>query len=274
MRRVGRYLIVVGTVTLLAIEPALSAHAAVGPIGCGVQSCVASVDGPGAGPTPVSSPGRGSGGGSGHPADCPVAYTYVPVSVAGGVASQPVPVSTGLGTYYDVVCQGTFLREVFVPAGSPQPVVATGAQLAQRALAGFALPKPVPAHAPAGEAIVHIPTYLWLAGGWGPLSATASVTGLSATVTAQPFAAKWAMGDDQEATCGGPGAPYPNDTSCSVTYVDTSADQPNLEYPATVWVYYHASWRASDGSSGDLGVLTTSTDFGVRVAQIETVNNG
>jgi len=82
------------------------------------------------------------------------------------------------------------------------------------------------------------------------------------------------MGDGQQTTCNGPGAPYPNDANCSVTYIDTSANQPNLSYPATVWVYYHASWKATDGTSGDLGTIATSTNFGVRVAEIQTVNNG
>jgi hypothetical protein len=154
--------------------------------------------------------------------------------------------------------------------------------LASQAVASFTLGKPVPVINPA-EAVVHFPTWLWLGGGWSAQSATATdPTGLlSATVTATPTRVLWTMGEGQPVTCLGPGAPYRLDlppesqhSDCMFSYVDSSVAQPNESYQATVTVFYHAGWAATDGTGGDLGVPASSASFAVRVAQVQTVNDG
>jgi hypothetical protein len=43
------------------------------------------------------------------------------------------------------------------------------------------------------EELMFLPTWLWLAGGWAPTSATATVPGFSVTATATPTSVTWSM---------------------------------------------------------------------------------
>jgi len=147
----------------------------------------------------------------------------------------------------------------------------TGADLARQAFADFRVSAPVPVLSPS-TAVVNYPTWLWLGGGWSSRSATARVPGLSATVTAAPQRVVWTMGDGGQAVCDGPGVAWnvavPNDnTYCSYTYQTAGT------FTATVTVYYGATWSASDGTAGALGVITGRAAFPVTVDEIEAVNN-
>jgi hypothetical protein len=189
------------------------------------------------------------------------------------------PVQAG-STLEDIYCNGVLLTVVVVPpsgAGPAAPRI-TGAQLAQRAFSRFKVSAPAPVLSPA-KAVVNYPTWLWLVGGWSPQSATATVPGLSATVTAAPSKAVWDMGEGGQVTCNGPGTPYnPNvpdaaqHTDCSFTYAKSSAGVPGGSFAATVTVYFGASWRATDGTAGQLGTVTGVANFPVTVEQIEAVN--
>jgi len=182
-------------------------------------------------------------------------------------------------TLEDVYCNGVLLTVVVVPPGGGAAVPQiTGAQLARRAFSSFKLRAPTPALSPA-KAVVNYPTWLWLQGGWGKQSATATVPGLSATVTATPTRVVWSMGDGGQVTCAGPGTPYEPEladsaqrTDCAYTYAKSSADAPGGSFTATATVYFGASWTATDGTAGELGTVTGVTDFPVIVEQIEAVN--
>ena len=78
-----------------------------------------------------------------------------------------------------------------------------------------------------------------------------------------------------------PGAPpalAPNSSpagfdGCGHVYRDSSAMAPNgATFPVTVTIVWHATWQASNGTSGDLGRLsTTSTPRDLPVAEIQAV---
>jgi hypothetical protein len=189
------------------------------------------------------------------------------------------PVKPG-STLEDIYCNGVLLTVVVVPPGGAGPAVPriTGAQLAQQAFSRFKVTAPTPVLSPA-KAVVNYPTWLWLQGGWSPQSATATVPGLSATVTAAPSKVVWDMGDGGQVTCTGPGTHYnPNlpdaaqHTDCSYTYAKSSAGTSGGSFTATVTVYFGASWRATDGTAGQLGTVTGVANFPVTVEQIEAVN--
>ena len=149
------------------------------------------------------------------------------------------------------------------------------------------LPAPVPVIAPAdrnanGFAYVQNRTFFWVErvpGQWAPVSATAAVPGLAVTVTAVPEVLRVDTGDGGGVEC--PGAPpaLPPDSSpagfdgCGYVYRDSSATAPNgATFPVTVTIVWHATWRASNGTSGDLGRLsTTSTTRDLPVAEIQAV---
>jgi hypothetical protein len=149
------------------------------------------------------------------------------------------------------------------------------------------LPTPVPRIAPSdlgvdGFAFVQMPTAFWVdegSGQWEPVSATAAVAGLSLTVTAAPEQLVVATGDGTTIECQGPPAAFTAGTDpdtfdgCEHVYRHSSATAENgRTFPVTVAIVWHATWQASNGESGDLGVLTTtSATRDLPVAEIQAV---
>ena len=149
------------------------------------------------------------------------------------------------------------------------------------------LPTPVPRIAPAdlapdGFAFVQAKTFFWVdqaAGQWENVSATASLAGLSVTVTAVPELLVVTTGDGTTLQCPGAPPPFPPggdpDTfdGCGHVYEHSSATAPNGEtFPVTVAIVWHATWQASNGESGDLGRLTTTSAVrDLPVAEIQAV---
>jgi hypothetical protein len=121
-----------------------------------------------------------------------------------------------------------------------------------------------------GFAFVQMPTFFWVdqaQGQWATVSGTASLPGLSVTVQAVPEELVVSTGDGAEVHC--PGAPpaFPRGTDpmqfggCQHVYRDSSAMSANGQtYPVQLSIIWHASWTASNGQSGDLGTLTTTSD--------------
>jgi hypothetical protein len=149
------------------------------------------------------------------------------------------------------------------------------------------LPTPIPRIAPAdlaadGFAFVQTPAFFWVdqaPGQWGDVSATAAVAGLSLTVTAAPEQLVVTTGDGKTLQCAGAPAPFPAGADpvtfvgCRHVYRHSSAMAENGQtYPVTVAIVWHATWQASNGQSGDLGTLTTtSATRDLAVAEIQAV---
>src|SRR6185312_10349955 len=117
------------------------------------------------------------------------------------------------------------------PAGAVGPAV-TPVSVAQMALASAAMPAPsIGTNPDTHHLLVNYPTRLFLQGGWHPITATATVGPISATITATPYKVVWAMGDDSVITCTNPGSAYdPNESwsaqnppPCGYTYANSSA---------------------------------------------------
>jgi hypothetical protein len=168
-----------------------------------------------------------------------------------------------------ISCNGNYLTTIVIPPAGPPGV--SGAQLARQAFASFEAATPVPEFSPT-TSVVGVQTWLWLHSGWASKSATASVPGLSATVTAQPTRVVWSMGDGGRTVCDGPGKAWdPNQpdasTDCSYTYPVAG------HFTVTVTVYFETSWSASDGTAGQLAAITGRTNVPVTVDEIQAVNN-
>lgn len=164
-------------------------------------------------------------------------------------------------------------RIVVVPPRSP-------VQLAREALSYEPLPKPQPLTSPP-NAKTYVNLKTWLAvSGWESVETSAGVPGLTTTVVAEPKEAIWKMGDGQTVRCTGPGKAYDpgvpeaaQDTDCGHIYRRSSAGvSPGDDYPATVTVTYRVTWSATDGSRGDLGMLPVTTNFAMRVREVQLVN--
>lgn len=166
------------------------------------------------------------------------------------------------------------------PAGgapAPAPV-----DVARSVLQEAPLPLPAVRTSPPPEIdqLVNLPLWMWL-DNWAPVSVTAALpeAGASVTVTATPRSVTWDMGNGDRVVCAGPGTPYipgaGNQASpdCGYTYRRSSAGQPNLQYQVSATMTWDASWTAAgvDGG-GSLGQVSRTTTFGVRVAEIQTIN--
>jgi hypothetical protein len=162
------------------------------------------------------------------------------------------------------------------PGNQADPV-----QLATRAVRRLPLSGPEVATSPPPDRdqLVNLPTWLWVRDGWAPRSATASVPGVSVTVTATPESVTWDMGNGERVVCNGPGTPYnpsvrdeAQSTDCSYTYHWSSAGQPSGRYQGTATMTWRVTWRANGAAGGgDLGPVSRSTPFSLRVAEGQAV---
>jgi hypothetical protein len=165
---------------------------------------------------------------------------------------------------------------VWIPAAattSPQ-------QVAEVARARLRLPSPGIGLNPAGDQLVGLPTWLWTSSGWAPISATASVPGISVTAVATPTAVTWAMGDGATVTCTSGGTPYraggnarAGSPDCGYTYRQSSAAQPDQTYTVTATITWTVTW-AGGGQSGTFPNLTTTSTARLRVAESQALNTG
>lgn len=160
-------------------------------------------------------------------------------------------------------------------AGLPSPV-----ELARVARKQLRLTPPTIAANPAGEQLVNLPTWLWLSGGWVPMSATASVGEVSVTAVATPKSVSWSMGDGTTLTCTGSGTPFrpgsdPTSASpdCGHTYRSSSAGHAGQACAVSATVHWTVRWSGA-GQSGTFPDLTTTSTAALRVTEVQALNTG
>lgn len=162
------------------------------------------------------------------------------------------------------------------PSG-PAPVEVARTVLSQ---APLPLPGVRTSPPPAIDQLVNLPTWMWV-DSWEPVSVTAALpeAGASVTVTATPRHVTWDMGNGDQVVCTGPGTPYrrgagsEESPDCGYNYRRSSAGQPDLRYQASATMTWDASWVATGvAGGGSLGQVSTTTSFGLRVAEIQTIN--
>ncbi len=169
----------------------------------------------------------------------------------------------------------------WLPASRPvvAPVV-----LAREAYKYLPLPAPgIRTSPPVGrDQLVGLPTWLWVdRGTWGARSATASVPGVAATVSAVPVSVAWVLGDGGRVVCRGPGVAYDparpeagQRSSCSYTYRRGSAGAPGGRFVVTATTTWRITWAArGEPGGGSLPPLTRSSQTTLRVAEVQALNN-
>ena len=129
------------------------------------------------------------------------------------------------------------------------------------------LSPPVGAHQ-----LVGLATWLWVGGPWRPLRASATLGGVTSTVTATPTTVTWTLDDGTAVTCHGPGTPYdprrPADvqhSNCTYLFEDAG------HFRLTATVTYEITWTASTGDAGGLGPVTRAGTVPVVVDQAQAV---
>jgi hypothetical protein len=143
------------------------------------------------------------------------------------------------------------------------------------------LPLPRLRSAPQPErGVVQVGTWIWVEPEiWRPVTATATIPGLSATVTATPRRLGFDPGDGHHGTgaitCDGPGKPwlpaYGDElaSNCMYTYRHASSLSPTGTWTATTSIEWDVAFAATDGSTDDLGRLTTRADQPMSVGEIQ-----
>ncbi|MFI6098180.1 hypothetical protein ACIA8G_21680 [Lentzea sp. NPDC051213] len=168
---------------------------------------------------------------------------------------------------------------VWIPAGANNVSTVSPAVLAQVARKQIRLPAPQISANPTGDQLVSLPTWMWVSSGWAPISATASVPGVSVTAVATPTSVSWSMGDGTMVTCTGPGTPFRADVDpksaspdCGHTYRTSSARQAGQAYPVTATIHWTVSWSGA-GQGGTFPEMTTTSNAAFRVAESQALNN-
>lgn len=205
---------------------------------------------------------------------------YVPVAQEDLAVPQP----EGPGGWFRLLCSAdgkdTANRPpVWIPAGQQAEPSLTPEQVAMMAKNRLRLPAPSIAVNPAGEQLVHLPTWLWLRDGWRTTSASASVPGITVTAVAEPATATWSTGDGSVVQCSGPGTaftaghdPKAASPDCGHTYRRSSTRLPSEAYTATVTVQWNVHWSGA-GQSGAFPGLTTTASTTLRVTESQALNS-
>ena len=272
--------LLVGSLTVVLVATASAQATAVGmgaggstDVGCSGSGCTVGAGSAGRNSSGGSGDVRGERSSNGGSDSC----TYTPQpnlssTTAAALGGQP----GGSGAWYLKSCGnasnglGTFVWLATPPAVSPEV-------LARQARSRLDLPPVVVQVNPAGTALVNVPTWLFLGGGWQPQSATASVPGVSVTATAAPTVAVWDLGDGATVTCRGPGTPWrpgmdawAASPDCGHTFRVPSIGRPGEVYRITVTVSWSVTW-AGGGQSGTIPGLTSTGSTTLRVAESQTV---
>lgn len=167
------------------------------------------------------------------------------------------------------------------PGGEPAPAVDPRV-VAIQALDSLALPVPQIRlnPVPPKDQLVNLATWMWLEpSSWGARSASASVPGVTVSVTAQPERTIWSLGNGDHVVCNGPGTPYDNTkpeaaqrSDCTYTYRRSSAGQPLERYIITATVEWSATWSVAGApGGGTLPGIARSASVPVRVAEIQSL---
>lgn len=179
--------------------------------------------------------------------------------------------------YYWLTCTDAAGEMVVARLFQYQPgeTAITADELARRAQDQLAIRYPEPRTSPGFgiDQIVGIETWMWIdAATWQPVSATASIPGLSVSATATPRQVTWDMGDATTVVCEGPGTPY----DAERPIVDQSSDcthvyQRRGAHVASATVVWSVAWRSSDGTSGSLADASRTTQFPMTVVERQAV---
>ena len=171
-------------------------------------------------------------------------------------------------------------RNIWVPAGqqAPKPYI-SGTRLAKVAWDAVKIPAPTvetnPKVGTQGATLVGMDTWVWATGNT-PTSVTATATAGSTTATITAGSSGLQLSaPDGKASCTGfgiawhPGMPE-GSSPCTISFNRSSAHLGGST-PLTIKVAYSASYTATDGNSGTLPAITTTSTINLPVAEVQTL---
>jgi hypothetical protein len=165
---------------------------------------------------------------------------------------------------------------VFTPA-DPFGGVAVVERIVTEARRRLELDPPVPRVNPPGAQLVGLATWLWVEGDWSERTATATASGISATVHARPVGVDWDTGDGGHVLCDR-GEEYDTDrparsqsSTCTHVYQHASADRPWGAYLLRATLRWVVWWTSSTGGAGSLGILSSSAAIAIGVVEMQAL---
>ena len=171
-------------------------------------------------------------------------------------------------------------QNIWVPAGqqAPRPYI-SGTRLAKVAWEAVKIPAPTvetnPKVGTQGATLVGMDTWVWATGST-PTSVTARATAGSTTATITAGSSGLQLSaPDGKASCIGFGIAWhqgmPEGSSpCTISFNRSSAHLGGTT-PLTIKVAYSASYTATDGNSGTLPAITTTSTVNLPVAEVQTL---
>jgi hypothetical protein len=198
-------------------------------------------------------------------------------STFGGATANPVTINPATGqpaTIYFRTC-GTITQFVYV--GPTDPIDLANA--AYQRVSSLVPHPEVGFSPPIDKMVVNVETWLGVTPR-APITATAAIPGLSATVTAQATDIEWATGsqvagDTTLITCLPWGSTDSAQDGCAWTPAYPSVGKvtgtTDLRYHGTVTIIWQVTWQATNGASGPLGDLRTTTPVEMAVQEIQTI---
>ncbi|MBB5790511.1 hypothetical protein [Jiangella mangrovi] len=167
--------------------------------------------------------------------------------------------------------------------GETPVIVVDPEEVAQQILDGMSFeplevglaPRPLETD-PQSIGLVGAPVWMWVTNAgpttWGPREESATVGGVTVTVTAEVDHVAWDMGDGTTVTCEEPGTPYEPSLgvrpspSCGHAYTQTSS-----AYTVTATANWAATWTASTGAEGTLDPPDPATTATVRIGERQVI---
>ena len=183
--------------------------------------------------------------------------------------------STGeLSTIYYRTCDGK-LQFVYVGPTTPGDIARVAFEQVSSKV-----PRPEPAFSPPiDKMIVNFETWLGITP-QQPVTATAGIPGLTATVTAQPTDIEWTTGTQVDGDiamirCKPWGSTTFAKDGCVWTPAYPSVPKvtgtDDLRYHGTITIVWQVSWQATNGASGTLEDLRTTTPVAMTVQEIQII---
>ncbi|GGM67039.1 hypothetical protein GCM10011608_60430 [Micromonospora sonchi] len=302
LTRVLRAVAVSGAAVILVVglagAPARADHWVCPPIG----DCYVEVEDPGGGGADIP-PGAGEGGGS---QECTSEGVAVPCWQAGWghlnpadgcyyILESPQPAAgdpawegrePGEGSVYRQRCYGDPIGALVWRADPPPgtPGSLSPAQLATRAISELPMrgARIGISPDPDGAGLVGLPVWMWTAvtpQTWGPITATASVPGMSVTARGQATRIRWDMGNGQSVVCDNPGTPYSKEEDgasaspmCGFDgYALPSRTQPGGRYTITATTTWDIDWWVAGGGVTGSETVTRESTTSIRIDELQVV---
>ena len=188
------------------------------------------------------------------------------------------------GEHIDQVAEEYFKDHlpVFVPAGGQAPAaLIDGGTLAKAAWDAVTIPQPGvetnPKLGDSGATLVGIDTWVWATEDTpAKVTATATAGPVTATVTAVSDGLRLSA-PDSVPDCHGFGTAWTEgaaegSSNCTIEFTRSSAHLGGTT-PLDISVGYSVSYTATDGATGDLDPVTTTSTTNIPVAEVQTINN-